>query len=1717
MSKELDQLKTVDTQNVKEITSLKDSLASLKIVLEKEKCEKALLKSECQKIEDNAQKRLKELQNELSTSEAKWKKEVQESNECVIRLKQEMKGGTKESSDRIRSLENEVLTFQRKQEDMELENKRLKERLESSQCYINVLTEKKKQKNEPIAVPASSTSDSTSSSDNEAVKALEHNNQLLKNSLETLKAKEGELLKEKADLEKTVKESVARQNEFEMKLELSLKDNKNLGIQMEQLKQMKRVYEERIQNLQEEVESAKSLQSSFLEQSLCSDNSVQIELKKLQSELIKSKQLFEQKIAKLESEKKEVEEERDECLNMLASNSLESEMEMEQATKALKEEIEMQKQSLKALEEKLRESKKELKDYQSEMIRRKSLLGSPKQEAMGSPTAKPATDLLSVNDNLKNELSKAKESMHSEMQSLSDKLRQEMASHQKAVDELKSLRLKVEQQSQSYEKLKEKVNAVTAEKNEISEKFARFEMTDKQQSEGNAKALTEKTEQCKALQNVLDDKELKVETLNLKVEELKERENDLLKKHGDLRERMNEMITKDKEKDAAIDALQGSKAKLDKKYEELMVEKTAQTQALKKSLSELQARHTECERQVKELTESFGKEKEVSESLRCKISLLENDLLACESMKEKCETSMKATIDELNARLQGETERLTQLLTQREQDFDKEMKTLKEETEELRTKLASVSQTSQSQMTEKSEELNNLANAVKESNDKLRDCESSLVLAKTKHSNLEQTLLSVTEKCERLEEDLKKEKDNNAQLIQENEICRSLCAETELNFETLQSDFERVKRSLSDEKKEEMEKVSDELNEWRTKCQDLERQCDMYKDQIESLEQEVERQKERINSLINDNDIKLNEVKNDKEERLMELNHTLFELKNKESESQKKIEDLETSVASLEKTVQRVKSEKEKMELNHRIKVDELEDCIAELNEESERKTEEMKAEWEKERMDATEKLRQLQTEADNLKLSKTVENQDFTQSVASLKNEIADMTLAMDQLKSEIAEHSATIERLTEDKNSALNSLDETKSELTDLRFKLEEREKDVQDKEKSIASLRAELEQLSSTLSSTQSTAVTEVESVKETLLEEREKQQKEKEKLDVMLADTKDALKSREKEMTELKEILAKEREEKKTLESKLEQTEKAVEELEDKTRLTQMEKESGDETLKTLEKSLKIVESQSQKKEEEWKKELQTLSLSLQDSQKSVKEMEEKMLLLTVEISNEKEKVKILEGIEREKEEDCSMLVQSLAETELKVDELESDLKRIRYERDDLKATRESLFKQNKAHEKEIERLSKTLSVNDDEKSNMITEMQDKLSALERALSDEKEALQSLSNEKKLLERNLKSAELREKELEKEKTMTVERLLSEREKLEKELSDAKENMDVCVETKTKEKQTLTMELKDLKGQLEESRQTTKMAEKTVASLTAELEVLKEDLSEHQSKLRSLSSMEQKLSVTESKLAKLTAQYESENATLKSRIANFENDYEAAQNGQSEWKVKYERMEKEYSLSNRDREKLAEELKTVKDSLSSLQSLNNDRTDDIQALKQQFEEEKINHSRTQRGIVDQQKLIASHVEKNAKLSAMIEEQKEQMQSLNKKLQELEKAGSEASNTLALQKEIEKLKHEQASQKALVAQKTAEAQKLNAMLVSFEEKVRNNDSAQEMENMKDEMDILRKRAEESQELTEKYNAVILENRKLEKRLSSQEAKVTFLKKKLEKLETSK
>jgi chromosome segregation ATPase len=112
--------------------------------------------------------------------------------------------------------------------------------------------------------------------------------------------------------------------------------------------------------------------------------------------------------------------------------------------------------------------------------------------------------------------------------------------------------------------------------------------------------------------------------------------------------------------------------------------------------------------------------------------------------------------------------------------------------------------------------------------------------------------------------------------------------------------------------------------------------------------------------------------------------------------------------------------------------------------------------------------------------------------------------------------------------------------------------------------------------------------------------------------------------------------------------------------------------------------------------------------------------------------------------------------------------------------------------------------------------------------------------------------------------------------------------------------------------------------------VALLEDELSLAKTQLSNATDELRLLRGTDLKLTTTEARLERQREQWEAEVSSMRQRIQMLENENAENNTTGVEWKHRAERAEQESALALKDRDRGREELKAMRDRLTTVEGL-------------------------------------------------------------------------------------------------------------------------------------------------------------------------------------------
>ena len=711
-------------------------------------------------------------------------------------------------------------------------------------------------------------------------------------------------------------------------------------------------------------------------------------------------------------------------------------------------------------------------------------------------------------------------------------------------------------------------------------------------------------------------------------------------------------------------------------------------------------------------------------------------------------------------------------------------------------------------------------------------------------------------------------------------------------------------------------------------------------------------------------------------------------------------------------------------------------------------------------------------------------------------------MVRKYDDFKLDLERKEAAYELMVDEKTAALAEIDTLTAALENVRAELRDSVIVAEERSMLLSEVTATAESQTVMLESLQASKEKEAACALDAFNAKESELQRMKEDLEAQLQTETELTTSLKMDLSSVKAQVQKVGETSKATESKSTELEEELIQWKDKHHTLEMQLETATSDYALLEKNAKISETTAVRSAKSLEEDMASLRGELELSSLAVQKLESAVQLASSELLETRDRLKAAEVVEKEKDEECSLLLQQLAESEIKCEEHEKTLLRIRGERDESRLAKADFQAKVTRLEKETARLSSQLSSELSTGQSKHSELEDKYQETRRSLEEEKSRASDLGVQVRTLESGVSRLEQSERAMEKELAKNTERFTKERNDLQDQLQEAKLSLDSLGVKMTAEKEALELELKEAKVELKSSLASLAVSEKKIASLDQALGEAKTELSDAKDNLALLRNADQNLTTAQARFEKQSQVAEAEISSLRERLSLLEQAHGEEKTHTSENRHRAERAEQDLTLTQKDRDHLRDELKNVRETMQGLEKAMADRAGDVDRLQKDLEEEKQDHVRTQRGISDQQKLITGHSERNNKLSALIEEQKEEKARLQSRIKELEQAGSSAMSALTYQKDLQRLKEERDSAKSLVSQKTAELARMQQMLVSMEEKTRGGSLGGGVGDTSAELE----------EIQSKYNATIQINKKLEKQVTSLEAKYNFLKKKSEK-----
>jgi chromosome segregation ATPase len=1324
-----------------------------------------------------------------------------------------------------------------------------------------------------------------------SLKSLQQQNALLLNANETLKRKEADLVNQVAALEKAAREASSITVEAEMKAEKARVEIKNLTLAVDQLKQVQRTLETRAKNAESELDAIKLSQSAAVEGAMASENVMAAECKKLRLDLDRVTSLQDSASAKLALELKEAREERDAALDMLASQSLDAETELQKATNQLRHENEALKQSVRALELRATEVSKQLRDVQDGQSNLQLQQQQQQQSSKQSPRkdASEQKAFLEAHEKLKLELRETKSKLTVEVESMTTLLEEEMLNHQTTQQQLRETKAKLDLQNQAVDMLKLKVERLMGETNEMASCAKDSSNSDKALLQSLQSQLQAQTESCNALKELIGSKDHKLASLKLRIDELEQSDAKAVQRHDDVRSRLENTLSQERENQRLIQTLQDAKKKLEERLAEAKADQAAEQNGMSSKLLETSARLVEAERALRENATALEKEMSLSASLQKRVCVLETELAAAREVLSRTEVSSAAALEDLKNQLAAQTALLTLQRDEAIAEATKKVSSLTADVEVLRAQLKSASESAKSSRSELEDQTANLVAELARAKEALRDREASMEATELKRQQAESALLSSTRRADEAEAQCRQERQALMQALQEAELSRSMAAEAEVAAEAAQSALVLAKDEARRELLLQVDSAKRDAEEWQMKAHDAEARAQNFMEQLSLSEREWARQRELLQSAVSSTDSKVQDVQRDAESRLLESNRALFDARNKLLDMQPRYDEAVSLAEKLEIRLAQLEQEKAKCEVNWQIRVDEMEDMLVEAKEEVEQAVRRVQAEAERELQKALDRAAKAEHEAFEANRLANANQSEVALLTSQSRAELDEMTRKNDGLRDDVTQKTLALERAVSQSAILMQDVDRLNASLSALRMQLDDASASAREKSSALESAKLEVDRLTKLLSLSETSKLDSEIRARDALQTAQQASADQILRLQEQLRGESQIVDSLKSELA----VATREADAAKKLAQQVSSSATGVEDQLNKWkemhRDLEIRLQTSSEDLSVMKKTVRALEDEASRKAKEFNAEIARLNSNLEASLNSAQKVDEDLVATRAEAAMLKDKLKQSESMHQEKTEDCNLLVQQLAEAELRAEEMDVNLKRIRAERDDAKKVKADLMAKVAVLEADLAKLSKEVSATESERGKALTE-----------------------------------------------------LSKQRDVLSNELSDAKRALEDATASFATEKQILKSEVSKLCSAASDSVQQIQIREKRLAVLEQELSAAKEQLNEASEQLRNLRSVEQKLTAATARCDKLVAQADSETGSLKQRLAAMEMAVSEEKTLGTEWRHRAERAEQEVSLAQKDKERAREELKVVKDSVATLERSVADKMAEISSAK-------------------------------------------------------------------------------------------------------------------------------------------------------------------------------
>jgi chromosome segregation ATPase len=419
--------------------------------------------------------------------------------------------------------------------------------------------------------------------------------------------------------------------------------------------------------------------------------------------------------------------------------------------------------------------------------------------------------------------------------------------------------------------------------------------------------------------------------------------------------------------------------------------------------------------------------------------------------------------------------------------------------------------------------------------------------------------------------------------------------------------------------------------------------------------------------------------------------------------------------------------------MNLRIQLAELEDQIAECHEEREQQLQETRVELERALQDQRERVRLLQQEADHARQLVSRGSEELSLVEATTRLELSDLTRRHEIVLAELESKTNALDTANESNLQQLMRINSLQHEFEALQTSNAALVREFDEQTHALDASAAHVERAQAALVAVETEALrkaaqmeSELTALQDALQSAGEQRHALEGEASEQMAELRVALQTAERDLEALRVQSGRATTEVSALDAALSDWKAQCQSL-------QSQLESSSNEMRLLEQTQRIAQDAAARKEKELYAEAAHLLEELDAVSAKNALLEQSVQVAHGDLAVAQERIAAYEREIKDRSDDCTLLVQQLAESELRVEELEKTVSRVRSERDDLALLRDELQAKATALDAECRKFSVAARAREEEAAKDKTVTEDAIGDLRRAVQSEKDANESLAHE------------------------------------------------------------------------------------------------------------------------------------------------------------------------------------------------------------------------------------------------------------------------------------------------------------------------------------------------------------------------------------------------